>query len=77
MRLQIIQDSKGDAAGVFIPIKEWNQLKHQYKDLQELERTASAKNQLLAELKQAVNELQLIEQGKMKARPAKELLDEL
>ena len=35
------------------------------------------KNQILEELKEAVNELKLVEQGKLKARPAKELLDEL
>ncbi len=35
------------------------------------------KKQILQELKRAVIELNLIEQGKLKARPAKELLDEL
>ncbi len=35
------------------------------------------KKQILQELKQAVVELRLIEEGKIKARPAKELLDEL
>ena len=35
------------------------------------------KEQLLNELRQAVVELKLIEQGKLKARPAKALLDEL
>ena len=33
--------------------------------------------QLVAEIKQAVHELNLVKQGKMKARPVKELLDEL
>ncbi len=36
-----------------------------------------AKAQLLEELKEAVENLNLIKQGKLKARPAKELLDEL
>ena len=35
------------------------------------------KEQILQELKEAVVELGLIEQGKLKARPAKELLNEL
>lgn len=35
------------------------------------------KAQLLEEIKEAVENLNLVNQGKMKARPAKELLDEL
>jgi len=29
MGLQVIQDSKGKAAGIFIPINEWKRLKKQ------------------------------------------------
>jgi hypothetical protein len=36
-----------------------------------------AKAQLLLELKEAVENLNLVKQGKLKARPAKDLLDEL
>ena len=36
-----------------------------------------SQEQLVAEIKQAVHELNLVKQGKMKARPVKELLDEL
>lgn len=77
MRLQIIQDSKGKATGVFIPINKWNELKKRYKDLEELEYEEPSKEQILQELKEAFIELKLVEQGKIKARPAKELLDEL
>jgi hypothetical protein len=35
------------------------------------------KAQILKELKEAVENLKLVEQGKLKARPARELLDEL
>ena len=77
MRLQVIQDSKGKATGVYIPIKEWENLKKQYKDLEGLEFEEPTKQQLLLELKEAIAQLKLIEQGKLKARPAKELLDEL
>jgi hypothetical protein len=77
MRLQIIQDSKGKATGVYIPISEWEELKKQYKNLEALEYEEPTKEQILLELKEAVNELKLVEQGKLKARPAKELLDEL
>lgn len=36
-----------------------------------------SKEQILQELKRALAELRLVEQGKLKARPAKELLNEL
>jgi hypothetical protein len=34
MNLQYISDSKGQTAGVFIPIKEWNELKNKYKGIE-------------------------------------------
>lgn len=77
MRLQIIQDSKGKATGVYIPIKEWKELKKRYQDLEELEYKEPTKKQILQELKEAVQELKLLEQEKLKARPAQELLNEL
>jgi heme oxygenase len=77
MRLQVIQDSKGKATGVYIPINEWEKLKKQYRDLEALEYDEPTKKQILQELKEAVQELKLVEQGKLKARPAKELLNEL
>lgn len=77
MKLQIIQDSKGKAAGVFIPMNQWNALKRQYEGLEALEDNEPNKEQILQELKEAVYELKQVEQGKLKAKPAKELLDEL
>jgi len=77
MKVQVIQDSNGKAAGVFIPINEWETLKKQYKQLEVLEYEEPSKVQVLQELKEALTELKLVEQGKLKSRPAKELLDEL
>lgn len=77
MKLQYILDSKGKATGVFIPIRKWIALKKQYRDLEALEYDEPTKEHVLQEIKEAVRELQLIEQGKLKARPAKDLLDEL
>jgi len=34
MNLQYISDSKGQTAGVFIPINEWNNLKNKYKGIE-------------------------------------------
>ena len=77
MKLQVIEDAKGKATGIFIPISEWKELKKQYKDLAMLEYEEPSKLQLLQELKQAFTELSLIQNGKLKSRPAKALLDEL
>lgn len=77
MKLQLIQDSKGNVTGVYIPISDWKLLKKQYKDLAALEYEEPTKEEILLELKEAVHQLKLVEQGKLKARSAKELLDEL
>ena len=77
MKLQVIEDTKGKATGVFIPINEWRELKKQHKSLAKLEEDEPLKIQLLKELKIAVGELSLIQKGKLKSRPAKALLDEL
>jgi len=77
MKPQVIQDSNGKATGVFIPINDWKELKKQYKNLGTREEEAPGKKQILQELKEAISELKLIEQGKIKARPVKKLLDEL
>jgi hypothetical protein len=34
MSLQYISDSKGQTTGVFIPIKEWNELKSKFKGIE-------------------------------------------
>jgi hypothetical protein len=77
MKLQVIQNTKGKATGVFIPINDWKELKKKYKGLEGLEYGEPTKEQILLELKEAIAELGLIEQGKLKARPAKQLLNEL
>jgi heme oxygenase len=77
MSVQVIEDAKGKATGVFIPISEWKKLKRQYRGLAELETDEPSKEQILSELREAVVQLKLVQEGKMKARPAQELLDEL
>ena len=37
MNLQFISDSSGKTTGVFIPIKEWNELKGKYKGIEQEE----------------------------------------
>jgi hypothetical protein len=77
MKLQVIQDSKGKAAGVFIPYKEWKLLKKRYKGLEALENDEPNKEHILQGIREAVEEMKLIKAGKLKGRPVQELLDEL
>lgn len=35
MNLQFISDSTGKTTGVFIPIKEWNELKNKFKGIEQ------------------------------------------
>ncbi len=77
MKLQIIQDSKGKATGVFIPYNEWKILKKKHKDLEVLENGEPTKNEILDGIREAVNEVKLVKAGKLKGRPVQELLDEL
>ncbi len=77
MNLQYISDNKGKTTGVFIPIQEWEDLKSKFKGLEEMELGEQSKEEILAGLKQAVEELNQVNKGKLKARDAKDLLDEL
>lgn len=73
MNLQYITDGKGHKNAVQLPMKEWEKIQ---KDLKELERLRN-KKMFLSELAEAVAEMQLIKEGKLKARDAQELIDEL
>jgi hypothetical protein len=77
MKLQVIQDSKGKATGVFIPYSEWKVLKKRYKELEALENDEPNKEQVLQGIREAVEEMKLIKAGKLKGRPVQELLDEI
>ncbi|MFH1321959.1 MAG: hypothetical protein ABII90_15070 [Bacteroidota bacterium] len=76
MNLQYISDSKGKTTGIFIPIKDWEMLKKNHKGLEE-EYAEPTKQEISDGIKQAVKEVNLIKKGKLKARPVKDLLDEL
>ncbi|WP_236973819.1 hypothetical protein [Membranihabitans maritimus] len=77
MKVQVIFNNEGKKAGVYIPIDEWEILKKEYKNLEDLEYEEVSKEQLLGELRQAVGEIEQIEKGSLEARPVKELLDEI
>ncbi|GAB3966665.1 hypothetical protein GCM10028806_07480 [Spirosoma terrae] len=77
MNLQIIHDSKGNPTGVFIPMQDWKQLKKRYVGLAEYEVEEPTKEQLITELKAAIQELKDVEKGQKQARPLADLLNEL
>ena len=77
MNLQYISDNKGKTTGVFIPIQEWEGLKSKFKGLEEEELGELSKAEILQGLQQAVEEMNLVKRGKLKARDARELLNEL
>ena len=76
MSLQYISDSIGKTSGVYIPIQEWNRLKKKYTILKMLE-GKDEDLKILNDLRDAVNDINLINQGKLKAKTFNEFLDEL
>lgn len=77
MNLQYISDNRGKTTGVFIPIQEWEGLISKFKGLEEVEFGEQSKAEILQGLQQAVEEMNLVKQGKLKARDAIDLLNEL
>lgn len=77
MRIQVIQDSKGNNAGVFIPYNDWNELKKNNKELAALENNETIKEEILNNIKQGLEEVKLFKLGKLKTTSAKDFLNEL
>lgn len=80
MSLQYISDSQGETAGIFIPIDQWKLLKEKYEGIEDMVNsidTKSYQTEVLESIKQAVEEMKLINEGKLQATPAKDFLDEL
>lgn len=81
MNVQYISDHKGRRTGVFIPIKEWDKLKEQL-HLPQDESDADdelppTKEQLLADLKEALEEVKLYKQGKIQLQTLDDFLNEV
>jgi hypothetical protein len=77
MSLQIIQGGNGKPTGVFIPINDWEIMKQEYQNLKAWEEPEPTKEEILAGIKEAIEEVKLIKAGKIKAKSLKELLNEL
>jgi len=48
MQLQVIQDSKGNNAGVFIPIDKWNLIKSSYPNIEHVDEDVTLQMKLAA-----------------------------
>lgn len=77
MSLQIIHGGNGKPTGVFIPINDWETMKNEYQNLQAWEEPEPTKAEILAGIKEAVEEVKQIKAGKIKAKSLKDLLNEL
>ena len=67
MNLQYISDNRGKTTGVFIPIQEWELLKSKFKGLEEEVLGDKSKEEFLQGIQIAVEEMNLIKKGKLKA----------
>ena len=77
MSLQIIQGGNGKPTGVFIPISDWETMKAECQNLQAWEEPEPTKAEILAGIKEAIEEVKLIKAGKIKGKSLKELMNEL
>ncbi|AQG81781.1 hypothetical protein [Spirosoma montaniterrae] len=81
MNVQYISNQQGKRTAVVVPIKEWNKIKKKL-DLPDDESVADedvqlTKEQLIADVKEALEEVKLHKQGKIKLQSLDEFLNEL
>ncbi len=77
MNVQYISNQKGKRTAVVVPIKEWNKIKKRLDLPGEANDTPLTKEQLIADVKEALEEVKLHRQGKIKLQTLDEFLDEL
>jgi len=73
MNLQYIIDENGHKSAIQLPLKDWECIQ---KDLNQLQRLKN-KKQFFLELNKAIEELNLISEGKSSARSAENFIHEL
>ena len=71
MNLQYIADHRGNVTGVFIPIKEWDEIREQ------LQLPNDPKSLHRQELLEAYQEMKMIRQGKIQKPNLNDFLNEL
>lgn len=73
MPLQYLSDNKGNTTAVLVPIEQWQQITKLFEQTE----TNPTKKKLHKGIKDALQEVKLIETGKKKATTLKAFLDEL
>ncbi|HPR31291.1 MAG TPA: hypothetical protein PLK12_04310 [Prolixibacteraceae bacterium] len=78
MDLQYISDQNGKTISVVIPIREWETIRKKIKEVEkDFDYKEPSREKMRENIRQGLRELKQIEKGKLKARAAKEFLDEL
>ncbi len=67
MNTQFVIDQEGNKIAVILPIEQYHKL------LEDSKNQNAEDERLIAELKEAIHNLNLVKQGKLKANPAKDL----
>ena len=74
MSIQYLINENGEKTGVLLDMKQWNYIVEQLG----LDKEASMnEDNIIESIEQAVKEMNMVNKGELKARPIKELLDEL
>lgn len=79
MNIQYLINNKGKTIAVMLPIKEWQTIQKQLNNAldEEEEYKEPTKEEILENIRQGLKEVKLIEEGKLKSRPAKDFINEL
>jgi len=76
MSFQYTFDSKGKTIGVFVPLREWEQITSELKKNKSASKDRK-KRTILSGIEKGLKQVNQIEKGKLKPISIKQLLDEL
>lgn len=76
---QYITDKKGRKSAIILPLKQWKKLQKKFNipDLEEEDEPVFTKVEVLANLKEAVEEVKLYRQGKIQFQTFEEMMQEV
>ncbi len=77
MAFQYTYDAKGKPVGVFIPINEWETITGEIKNVKAASKSSGKKKSILDSIKKGLQQVEQIQQNKLKSIPIKQLLNEL
>lgn len=73
MKVQYLTNDKGERISVLVPFSEWTRLNQEREEL----RSKLQEAELAQRYREALTDIELFKEGKLKTRPIQELLDEL